>query len=195
MTETTSIFQGDLAKWNVGHKLDDGSLATLDANYTCVIKVAGTTIERPVTDKNADDTRFIAALTPTETNGLDVGQYVVAIEIENTSLTPALRIETHIILTVNEQVVGADTNPDAVESDVDRLTREIAEAKSQRALVASGKAVIDAWRDGRRIRRHIPTMSELEEHIRQLEGELYQAQVDAGTSATPRRTAIGTDYC
>lgn len=80
------------------------------------------------------------------------------------------------------------------ETDVERLTREIAEAKAQRALVAQGKAVIDAWRDGRRIRRAVPTLAELERHIRQLEGELAAAQVDAGIASAPRRTAIGTGY-
>jgi hypothetical protein len=77
-----------------------------------------------------------------------------------------------------------------VESDVERLTREIAEAKSQRALVATGQAVIDVWRDGRRIRKMIPTLAQLEAYIRQLEGELYTAQLAAGQTVTPRRRAI-----
>jgi hypothetical protein len=83
----------------------------------------------------------------------------------------------------------------APETEVERLTREISEAKAQRALVAQGKAVIDAWKDGRRIRRLVPTLAELEDHIRQLEGELYQAQVDAGEAVRPRRTAISGYYC
>jgi hypothetical protein len=76
------------------------------------------------------------------------------------------------------------------ETEVERLTREIAEAKAQRALVATGQAVIDVWRDGRRIRKMIPTLAELEAHIRQLEGELYTAQLAAGIDARPRRSAI-----
>lgn len=80
------------------------------------------------------------------------------------------------------------------ETEVERLTREITEAKAQRALVALGKAVITAQRDGRLIRRLMPTLAELEAHIRQLEGELFAAQVAAGVDATPRRTAIGTGY-
>lgn len=77
-----------------------------------------------------------------------------------------------------------------VETEVERLTREIAEAKSQRALVAIGQAVIDVWRDGRRIRKMIPTLSDLEAHIRQLEGELYTAQLASGVVVNPRRGAI-----
>lgn len=76
-----------------------------------------------------------------------------------------------------------------VETEVQRLTREIAEAKAQRALVAQGKGVIDAWRDGRRIRRMMPTLADLERHIRQLESELYAAQVAAGETPTSRRRA------
>jgi hypothetical protein len=76
------------------------------------------------------------------------------------------------------------------ETEIERLTREIVEAKSQRALVATGQAVIDVWRDGRRIRKMIPTLKELEAYIRQLEGELYTAQLAAGVTVTPRRAAI-----
>lgn len=76
------------------------------------------------------------------------------------------------------------------ETDVERRTREIAEAKAQRALVATGQAVIDVWRDGRRIRKMIPTLAQLEAHIRQLEGELYTAQLAAGVDVRPRRAAI-----
>lgn len=77
-----------------------------------------------------------------------------------------------------------------VETEVERLTREIAEAKSQRALVATGQAVVDVWRDGRRIRKMIPTMAQLDAYIRQLESELHAAQVEAGITPTSRRRAI-----
>lgn len=76
------------------------------------------------------------------------------------------------------------------ETEVERLTREIAEAKAQRALVATGQAVVDVWRDGRRIRKMIPTLRELESYIRDLEAELYSAQLAAGMTVTPRRRAI-----
>jgi len=80
------------------------------------------------------------------------------------------------------------------ETEVERLTREIAEAKAQRALVATGEAVIDAWRDGRRIRVAVPTLAEMDAHILRLQGELYDAQVVAGIEVQPRRTAIGVYY-
>lgn len=75
-----------------------------------------------------------------------------------------------------------------------RLKEEIAQAEAQRALVAQGRAVIDAWRDGRRVRYQVPTLAELEDHIRALKSELYEAQLEAGENPRPRRTAIGVRY-
>jgi uncharacterized small protein (DUF1192 family) len=80
---------------------------------------------------------------------------------------------------------------------IDRITRlqqEIAQAEAQRALVAQGRAVIDAWRDGRRVRYQVPTLAELEEHIRALKSELFEAQVEAGQNPAPRRRAIGLGW-
>lgn len=75
-----------------------------------------------------------------------------------------------------------------------RLQEEIAQAEAQRALVAQGRAVIDAWRDGRRIRYQVPTLAELEEHIRALKSELYEAQIEAGQHPTPQRRAISLGW-
>jgi len=80
------------------------------------------------------------------------------------------------------------------ETEVERLTREIAEAKAQRARVATGNAVIDVWRDGRRIRKMIPSLDALEAYIRVLEGELYSAQLAAGMEVTSRRRAIALNW-
>ncbi len=80
------------------------------------------------------------------------------------------------------------------ETKVERLTREIAEAKAQRAKVGRGDSVEEVWRDGRRIVRQLPTLNELQMLIRQLEGELYAAQAAAGIETAPRRTAIGVCY-
>lgn len=80
------------------------------------------------------------------------------------------------------------------ETEVERLTREIAEAKAQRAKVGRGDAVEEVWRDGRRIVRQLPTLDELQMLIQQLEGELYAAQAAAGIETAPRRTAIGVCY-
>ncbi len=71
-----------------------------------------------------------------------------------------------------------------------RLQTEIAQAEAQRALVAQGRAVVDVWRDGRRVRYQVPSMAELEEHLRVLRSELYEAQTLAGQNPTPRRRAI-----
>ena len=76
------------------------------------------------------------------------------------------------------------------ETEVERLTREIAEAKAQRAKVGRGDAVEEVWRDGRRIVRQLPSLPQLDALIRQLESELYAAQLAAGMDVRPRRRAI-----
>jgi hypothetical protein len=195
MTDSLSIYKGDTAgPWNVGVPLDDGTLATITAPWTCKIKVAGTAIDRAVADRTVDNKRFIAALTPAETDTLEVGQYVVAIEVENTTTIPPMRREQHIILTVAKHVVGSTDMP-TPDGTIERLTTEIAEAKAQRRLVALGKAAVDVWRDGRRVRTPVQSLDQLNAYIRTLEGELLEAQKEAGIAmTTSRRSAIGTYY-
>jgi hypothetical protein len=173
--------------------LSDGTLATLTGSYTCKIKVAGAGIERAVSDKNGENTRFIAALTPSETTTLDAGQYVLAIEIENATLTPPLRLETHIILTVQEQIIGSDYVPSTtVETEVERITRELSEARAARAALMNGETVQEMWRDGRRIIKKLPSLSEINATILTLERELADAtSVAAGR---PKRRAIGVYF-
>lgn len=79
-----------------------------------------------------------------------------------------------------------------VESDVQRLTRLLAEAEAQRHNVALGTAVIDIWRDGRRIRKHITNLAELNSYMNQLRRELASATAVEGGSA--RRRAIGVRW-
>lgn len=99
-------------------------------------------------------------------------------------------LEAALGVNIVDSVIGP-----AAETGIERLTREIKECKAQRINVATGNAVIEVWRDGRRVRKHISTIDELNELIRVLEGELAEAQVAAGiTTASPRRTAIGVRY-
>ena len=70
----------------------------------------------------------------------------------------------------------------------------IDEAKAQRHKVALGQAVIDVWRDGRRMRREITRVSELDDYISRLEGELIMAQLAEGITPARRRGAIGTYF-
>lgn len=148
MTESTLIYRGDTGgPWNVGHKLDDGSLATLGVAYTCKIKVPGSAIDRAVTDKTGDGKRFIAALLPAETLTLAAGQYVVAIEVENTTLTPPLRVETHIILTVSEHIVGSTYVPDLGDVTAE-LREELRQVRAARLAFFTG-GVVQKVRNGR----------------------------------------------
>lgn len=83
---------------------------------------------------------------------------------------------------------------EAAETDIARLTRQIAEAKAQRQNIALGEAVVEVMRDGRRVVRKLATMAELENYIRVLESELAAAQVDAGVTPTRQRRAISIGY-
>jgi hypothetical protein len=199
MTETASIFKGDTAgPWRVAAPLDDGTLPTLPASYTCKIKVAGTLIDRAVTDIGPDDDgtankRFLAALTPTETLTLEAGQYVVAIEIENTSLTPPLRIETHIILTVKEHIVGSafvPTLPDAIAD----IQAELAAVRAARLAFMSGGAVKQAWsgRYGNRMTYDNPSLKDYNDMIYMLQRELEAAK--NAECGLPARGRIGMQW-
>lgn len=98
-------------------------------------------------------------------------------------------LEQALAVNVVDSVLGAPA-----ETEIERLTREIAECKAQRVNVALGNAVVEIWRDGRRIKKLISTINELNSLIRVLEGELVSAQVAAGVTTTSRRRAITLGY-
>lgn len=79
-------------------------------------------------------------------------------------------LEESFAVDVVDTVLGG-----AAETDVDRLTREILELKAQRQNIALGNVVIDVWRDGRRVRKHVSTLAELNTMIAVLERELGEA--------------------
>ena len=187
MTETASIYKGDTGgPWNVGHRLDDGNLAPLAPAYTCKIRVAGSAIERAITDKTGDNLRFIAALTPAETLALAAGQYVVAIEIENAALTPPLRVETHIILTVAEHIVGSTYVPDLGDRTAE-LREELAAVRAaQHSLYTGG--IVQKVRGGRYATEMwyaTATPADYDRMITKLEREI--AGLEAAANGTPRR--------
>ena len=83
------------------------------------------------------------------------------------------------------------------ELPIDKITRielELSSLRTARLAAASGRQVEDVWRDGRRVRYSAFTLAEWNEHERQLEAQLYAAQVENGEDVTPRRTAIGGYY-
>jgi len=71
-----------------------------------------------------------------------------------------------------------------------QITTWIAEAEAQRHAVATGGAVIDIWRDGRRITRKISSLDELNSYIASLKAELVEAQIAEGITPTRRRRGI-----
>lgn len=67
----------------------------------------------------------------------------------------------------------------------------IDEAEAKRHEVATGGAVVEMWRDGRRITRKISSLDELNSYIATLKSELVEAQIEEGLPVTRRRRAIG----
>lgn len=80
-------------------------LATLDGNYSCRIAVQGTSIDRVVTEKTADNKYFRAWLTPAETLTLTPGIKMLGIQIKNDSLVPPLVLEYQVVLNIAQGVV------------------------------------------------------------------------------------------
>lgn len=82
--------------------------SVLDGSWSCRMVVSvelgeGTPlIDRPVTDKTDDNRSFRCFISPTESTGL-IGTYSWTIQIENLSISPPYRKETHIDLSVTKQ--------------------------------------------------------------------------------------------
>lgn len=98
-------------------------------------------------------------------------------------------IEEAFRVAIVDTVLGA-----VAETEAERITREIVEAVAMRQTVALGQAVTELSRDGRRITKAVPTLAQIEAHIRNLRSELTAAQIDAGTTPTRRRRAIGLGW-
>lgn len=77
---------------------------------------------------------------------------------------------------------------------IEEIQTAITAAKAQRANVALGTAVVEFWRDGRRLTMKVASMSELNAYIAQLERDLVAAQIEAGQTPTRTRRAIGIVY-
>lgn len=85
----------------------------LDANWTCHIgaNYKDGTVAVPkteITDKTTDNLRWIAALTPTQTDAIDLGslscvEVDLIIEVTNLTVIPPFKIETHYTLPVKKQ--------------------------------------------------------------------------------------------
>lgn len=74
---------------------------------------------------------------------------------------------------------------------VEQLETWIAEAEARRHEVAMGEAVIDVWRDGRRVRRTFTKVEKLDAYIFSLRRELSEAQAAASGLARRRPINLG----
>lgn len=87
----------------------DGQYEDLSTNYTCKISVPSAStpiVARPVTRLSADNTRFLVQLAPVDTDLLAADtKHTVAIEVANDQLTPEFKIEVHVDLVVDEDLI------------------------------------------------------------------------------------------
>lgn len=68
------------------------------------------------------------------------------------------------------------------------LQNMLAEAKAQRHVVALGNAVVEVWRNGRRVQVEVTSIEKLQDYIMALEREIdEQTMADAGKN---KRRAI-----
>ena len=100
--------------WRVGVQSYDaegvpipGVYEDLSVNYACTVAVPTATpaISRPVTALSADNTRFLVQLTPAETETLTEQKHTVAIEVVNNTTTPPFKVETHVDLLVDDDLI------------------------------------------------------------------------------------------
>ncbi len=71
----------------------------------------------------------------------------------------------------------------------------IAEVEAARhALAAGDGAVVEVWRDGRRVKKQFATLDQLESYLRILRSELAEACVLEGITPTTRRRPIRLQY-
>ena len=116
MSSAETTKQGNTGPlWRVGVQAFDNEGLPIDgqfedlsvAGWACTIAVptAGTPISRPVIVLSADNTRFLAQLTPAETDDMNDELHVVAIEVSNPNTTPPFNIETHVELIIENQKI------------------------------------------------------------------------------------------
>lgn len=73
-----------------------------------------------------------------------------------------------------------------------QLQTWLTEAETARHQLATGAAVVEIMRDGRRLQYRNASLPQLEAYIRTLESDIEKATADA--AGRPRRSAIGVDW-
>lgn len=91
--------------WELGFQTsaDDEplTLALLDPNFSCQLMVPGSSINRAVVLKNAENNRFRIALTGAETLALGKGDHLLNLRITNVTLSPPLVKTKQVLLRIS----------------------------------------------------------------------------------------------
>jgi hypothetical protein len=108
MTELKEIVQGNTGTLYKVGVVGDPDLSAGGPDYTCNISIPSAIppITRAVTVLVDTNTRFAVQLTPAETLLLAAcDKHKMAIEVQNTTLTPIFNVETSVEFYVKEQVI------------------------------------------------------------------------------------------
>jgi len=107
--EAKIIKQGNTGTLYKVGVVGDPDLSVGGPDYTCTLAVPSAVppISRATTTLLDNNTRFGVQLTPAETLTLEPGRtHILAVEINNTFLTPAFKVETHIEFYVAPQLIA-----------------------------------------------------------------------------------------
>lgn len=193
MLEAKTIYQGETPVWHAAHDTDGaGTLADLSSGYTCKVRVVGTAIDRAVSALTVDNKNFVVSLTKAETTALAAGAYIVAIQLENTSL--GFNAEDQGILTVNTQAIEGAETPDIATMELAALRQSRSDVWDAIMAAARGERIKEVWRDGRRVVRENMSVKELREMLDLIDGMIRDKEIVMGLASSPRRTAIGLAY-
>lgn len=105
---TENIAKGDTSTvWRLGHLDADGVNLDVSAGYVCKMAVEGTVIARTITAISDDNLYYLVSLTAAETATLAENRtYMVGMQLENSSYTPALVQETRQRIFITPNIVA-----------------------------------------------------------------------------------------
>ena len=106
------IYQGDTGPVFLPRPSVLDVAEVLDADWSCWVAVndlsdTNVIAKFEITEKTLDNLRWVAVLTPNQTELLDPASYTMVIEVKNSVYSPVFNVEKHFTLTVKTQGIPA----------------------------------------------------------------------------------------
>lgn len=151
-----------------------GDTEVLATITTTLVNAAGTTISA----ESYDDTKTLVTL-----SGGTAGERAIW----------TVRVTTSASRTLEEafavDIIDSTSTTGTTKTEVERIQDELTAAYALRAAALAGDIITEVWRNGRRVRKQVPTLSEINAMIDRLNQEL--AAATASASGQARRRPIG----